>query len=67
MKNIPDYISLENWADYYGQFGRIVEKHESGCVYVIDNIDIGRRELWHLTDYLVSSVIGGTIWLIKRD
>ena len=25
-----------------------------------------RSELWHLTDYRVSAVSGGTIWLIKR-
>ena len=66
MRNIPENLSLQEWEDYYGQLGQKVKTHKSGAKYVHDNMDVGREDLYHLTDYLVSSVSGGTIWLVKR-
>jgi hypothetical protein len=66
MRNIPTNISLQDWEDYCGQFGCSVYTHTSGAKYIHDNMDTGRIDLWHLTDYIVSSVCAGVIWLIKR-
>ena len=42
--------------------------HESGAVYLVDDLVCGARvELFHLSDYTVSSVTAGVIWLTKNE
>ena len=39
----------------------------SGCVYVVVGFDNPRRvDLFRLCDYVVSSVVGPVLWLVRR-
>lgn len=61
MKNI---ITLEDWSYI---FNRQVN-FEEGYAWVKDftHDNNARKQLWNLKDYKVSSVQGGTIWLVKK-
>ncbi len=43
----------------------------SGCAvgrgYVVNPTCPFPADLWHCTDYAVSSVSGGCVWLVKRE
>ena len=42
--------------------------HKSGATYLVDDLVCGARsELFHLSDYAVSTVVAGTIWLVKGE
>jgi hypothetical protein len=57
-------MTLAEWAERSKYAPR---KHASGAYHVpqVEPED-SQRLLWHLTDYLVSSVTGGSIWLVPR-
>jgi hypothetical protein len=47
---------------------RVINTHAAGGKWIPDGMpNPYRRELWSLSDYLVSSVTGGTIWLTPRQ
>lgn len=57
-------MTLNEWCDK----NKIVAMtHPNGAKYVPEQ-DYGplRTELWHLDDYHVSSVVAGTVWLVKK-
>ena len=60
-------MTLFEWEVKTGVY---VGSHDSGARWVpgstLRMTDTARRRLWHLDDYLVSSVMGGTIWLVRR-
>lgn len=39
---------------------------ETGAMVTPDTVHPSRAEAWHLTDYRVSSVSGGSIWFVRR-
>lgn len=59
-----DKMSLQEWSN---RFNVPVGVHATGSRYVPDEYREGRAFLWCLTDYIVSSVTAGTIWLIQRQ
>lgn len=59
-------FSLAEW-EHMTKF--YVKHHDNGAVSLADSRHINstwRWELFHLTDYVVSSVTAGTIWLVVR-
>ena len=59
-------MTLAEWAEK--QPYRIVSCGERDCQSIPDaNTLVDRSEAWHLSDYLVSSVAGGSIWFVKRE
>jgi hypothetical protein len=61
MKGID--MTLQDWSKMTG----VLPTHpttEKGAVSVI--VDNPPSELWHLSDYVVSSVSGPVVWLLKR-
>jgi hypothetical protein len=56
-------------AEWHLMTNIYVKQHPSGAVSLPDQhlSDYWRWELFHLTDYVVSSVTAGTIWLVERD
>ncbi|OFV89548.1 MAG: hypothetical protein A3J75_05065 [Acidobacteria bacterium RBG_16_68_9] len=54
-------MTLREWSEKYGIDMR-------GAFWVPDTFtrEATRAELWSLTDYTVSSVVGGVVWLVKR-
>ena len=60
MKQFKTLAEWENWA------GRSSYLHANGQVWIPDFVGPERANLWHLRDYFVVRVSGGTIWLEKR-
>jgi hypothetical protein len=61
-------MTLAQWREQYP--GWYVAQHASGGYWLKDNgesMTNERWELWHLDDYAVSSVTGGSIWLVQRE
>jgi hypothetical protein len=59
-------VTFEEWQEKY-----LVsyEEHESGIITIPDNHVGGgekRVQLYELSDYIVSSVEAGAIWLVRR-
>lgn len=57
-------MKLEQWA---AQQPWKLGTHASGAKHIPDDRLIDRTEAFHLEDYLVSSVIAGTIWFVQRS
>ena len=58
-------MTLNEWKQ---KWDYVVTTHSSGAMVLPDDLVCGARsELWHLSDYVVSSVTGGSVWLIKRE
>lgn len=60
-------MTLDQWAEQNGT--KPYEFNKPGydvMMTVPDRSYPDRVGLWHLTDYVVTSVTGGTIWLAKR-
>lgn len=60
-------MTLKEWEEKYWQ---VTLLHEGGSRwYAQDTCITGecRRALWNLSDYKVSSVVAGTIWLTKNQ
>ena len=58
-------MTLKEWSE---QTGIKIITYESGCMCVANRFPVREGwELFHLTDYCVSSNVAGTIWLIKRN
>jgi hypothetical protein len=61
-------MMLEDWLATYG--GHTINGTKRGEVavryhdWITNNI---AWELWHLSDYVVTSVTGGVIWLVRRE
>jgi hypothetical protein len=57
-------MTLAQWARGNGA---TVHTH-GNAVWVVDDrrIEHARTQLWDLTDYVVSSVSGGSVWLVPR-
>lgn len=66
-------MTLDEWSKKYGVAAPVFESAilprapEHNSRYVVGNFtgDVG-WDLYHLTDYVVGTVTGGTIWLSKR-
>lgn len=62
-------MTLEQWDRDYGR-GRVQypggNPHNHAVVHGIGPADPGWRNLYRLTDYHVSSVAGGSVWLSPR-
>lgn len=43
-----------------------INLHNNGCMWTPDSISDIRSLFWYLEDYKVSSVSGGSIWLVKK-
>jgi hypothetical protein len=57
-------MTLSEWKE---QSGHYVGDHKSGAKWIPANMPLPLHwELYHLTDYVVSSITGGSIWLVKR-
>lgn len=41
-------------------------EHGTGAYYIPDRDYANRWELFHLSDFVVSSVRAGTIWLVRK-
>jgi len=67
--------TLENWStkqpyrvEYRGDTGARWAKEETATAATIpDSALIDRPEAWHLKDWLVSSVVAGSIWFVRRE
>ncbi len=61
-------MTLHEWEAAHPR--AYVGTHDSGARWVADTTTAmtydDRRLLWRLDDYLVTSVIAGTIWLVHR-
>ena len=57
-------MTLTEWEMKYSRF---VRKHKNGQYHIPDFVGNERADLFHLSDYIVSSVTGGTIWFIPRE
>ena len=56
-------MTLKEWTD---KWDYVVGVKANGAVYVDENlVCVAREELFHLSDYVVSSVVAGTIWLVR--
>ena len=59
------HMTLAEWADKQPYR---VNLHTNGLRHIPDaSTLVDRSQAWRLTDYLVWSVTGGTIWFRKRD
>ncbi len=63
-------MTLAQWAKFTG---KVVHDHKhsdiTGAKWVADYYgepEEYRADLWRLEDYVVSSVLGGSIWLVPR-
>lgn len=59
-------FTLKEW-EHMTKF--YAKQHESGAYVLPDSTHINntwRWELFHLKDYVVSSITAGTIWLVSR-
>jgi len=57
-------MTLAQWLEKSPVVGKVYDK---GVYTIPDQLpDDLRRELWNLSDYRVSSVTGGSIWLTKK-
>lgn len=57
--------TLQEWS--VGQ-PYIIREHASGAYWIPDSTRlINRVGLWNLSDYRVTSVTGGSIWLMRKD
>jgi hypothetical protein len=61
MANPP--MTLRKWAS---KQRNLLRKHGRNFVIPDGNL-VNRAEAWHLSDYAVSSVAGGSIWFVKRS
>ena len=58
-------MTLREWQD---KWDYIIGTSQTGAMFVTNDLVCGARsELFHLSDYAVSSVVAGTIWLVKGD
>lgn len=64
-------MSKETLAQYIADTGELVQKHVSGAMWLTWGQTPAAREvqkrLYHLSDYVVSSLSAGTIWLVERN
>jgi hypothetical protein len=51
-------------ADCIKEYGLSYETYSNAYIVHVDKF--APIALWHCTDYVVSSVVAGCIWLIKR-
>ena len=59
-------MTLQQWADQHNIV--VGQRPDNGPTYVTFPMDSNvRAELFHLTDFIVSSVTGGVIWLVKKE
>lgn len=60
-------MTLKDWQAKYP--GTLVQQHANGQYWLKDDRlpDDASWALYHLDDYAVSSVTGGSIWLWKRQ
>jgi hypothetical protein len=60
-------MTLQEWSKAKGI---LVRRNDSGGTYVLATLyshqTVDTRELWHLSDYVVSTVSGPVVWLVKR-
>jgi hypothetical protein len=57
-------MTLALWSSFHGKTANV---HTNGIArWIPDFVGDSRSELWRLDDYIVSSVCGGTIWLLPR-
>lgn len=59
-------MTLSQWIE---RWEICVSTHPNGCRYVPENEVSAltmRQQLYHLSDYAVSSLTGGTFWLVRR-
>ncbi len=64
-------MTLQEWSI---RFDRVINSGKNGAFWLPDSFSFveiqetkARNELWNLSDYIVSSVSGGTIWLIPHN
>ena len=57
-------MTLTQWANKHKRWIHEVPSSLGQCVYVVSAFEAG-RELWKLSDYIVSTVSAGVVWLIK--
>ena len=57
-------VTLAEWAKTSKY---AVRRHPSGAWWYPDTDPLGSSGLWKLDDYVVSSVTGGSIWLVPRE
>jgi len=59
-------MTLQEWERANGE--RTMLHHPGlGARFIYYGINPNRKELWHLSDWRVTSVSGGTIWLLPRE
>ena len=56
-------MTLKQWAD---KWGIQPSPHGGAAVVTLHPKERSYSELWGLQDYVVSSVTGGSIWLVPR-
>ena len=57
-------MTLQEWVESHKRYVHHDDRHQ--FPYVIDDLQTGRADLWHLDDHVVTSVSGGSIWLMPR-
>ncbi len=59
-------MTLVQWSEIYNGY---IGNHESGAKYIAGSVYLAEcayKKLWTLSDFRVSSVLGGTIWLLRK-
>jgi hypothetical protein len=54
-------------AEFAPRWPYTIVRHSSGAMVTPDADTPDRWRLWLLSDYVVSSVTGGSVWLIRRN
>jgi hypothetical protein len=57
-------MTLSDWQDAYGRHAHVGPNPQT--YYVPDFIGPGRAEIFDLADFVVTSISGGSIWLMQR-
>lgn len=62
MLDLIGGLTLQAWLER----GRVVGRKFADCVVCVPDDSPHRSDLWELSDYYVSSVSAGTIYLVKK-
>jgi len=59
-------MTLAEWSESTGILPTTPTTESGAVSVVIDHEHQNRAQLWHLTDYAVSSVSGVVVWLVPK-
>lgn len=59
-------MTLSEWSSRTGILPTHPTTERSAVSLCVDQLHADRSELWHLADYVVSSVSGPVVWFVPR-